>query len=153
MGADPEGAPPSRVLEDLKKTFHGPVLRAAVGPVAGCLGGIAGRAVLAYAGIANPERFFRLLEGFAPSAIARRSFPDHHAFTERDAAALIAEAERTDALLVTTEKDFARLAGMKGARGKLAALSQTLPVAVQFDDRDLVRLQALLDGVLKTGRI
>lgn len=147
MGADPpEG--PSPIFEELKKRFPGPVLRGAVAPTGDC-GWIAGKSLLAYAGIANPERFFRLLESFGPDRLVRRTFPDHHAFTEGEAAGLIAEAKVLGADLVTTEKDLARLAGGSGAPGELASLSRTLPIEVQFDDRDLVRLRSLVDGVLK----
>jgi tetraacyldisaccharide 4'-kinase len=147
MGADAsDGGSP--VFEDLKRLFPGPVLRGAVAPV-GDTGWIAGQNLLAYAGIVNPERFFGMLQGFAPRSLVRRAFRDHHAFTDAEAARLIADAEAAGATLVTTEKDLARLAGVTGARADLAARSRTLPIAVTFDERDLVRLQALLDGVLK----
>lgn len=149
MGADPTSGP-SPVFEILKKRFPGPVLRGAVSPSADA-GWIAGRPVLAYAGIANPGRFFRLVESFGPSLFTERVFADHHAFSERDAAELLAEAERAGAVLVTTEKDLARLAGTKGAAANLAALSRTLPIEVRFEDRDLVRLRALIDGAIKAG--
>ena len=67
-----------------------------------------------------------------------------------DVRTLLADAEATGALLVTTEKDLARLKGSSGACGALAQTSRALPIAVTFEERDLVRLQALLDGVLKT---
>jgi tetraacyldisaccharide 4'-kinase len=136
------------VLEDFRKRFHGPVLRGAVA-AAGDTGWIADANLLAYAGIANPERFFRMLEGFAPRSLERRVFRDHHAFTDAEAARLIADAEAAGAQLVTTEKDLARLAGAGGARRDLAVRSRVLPIAVTFDERDLVRLGALVDGVVK----
>jgi tetraacyldisaccharide 4'-kinase len=147
MGADAATGDLS-AFDRLKKLFHGPVLRGVVRPSAD-QPWIAGARLVAYAGIANPERFFRLLDGFGPQSLARHVFKDHHPFTESDAARLLAEAERTGAELVTTEKDLARLAGQSGALATLAARSRTLPIAVTFEDRDLVRLDALLDGVLK----
>lgn len=149
MGADPPASEYS-VFEDLKKRFQGPVLRGAVEP-SGDSGWLGESTVLAYAGIANPQRFFGMLEGFGPRTVERRVFPDHHAFTEREAAALIADAEAAGALLVTTEKDHARLTGGTGSVAQLAALSRTVPIAVKFEDRDLVRLQALIDGALKVS--
>ncbi|HYD15989.1 MAG TPA: tetraacyldisaccharide 4'-kinase [Hyphomicrobium sp.] len=149
MGADPEDGGLS-IFETLKKSFHGPVLRGTVEP-AGDIGWIEGSALLAYAGIANPQRFFGMLEGFQPRSLERRTFRDHHAFTEAEAAGLIADAEAIGAQLVTTEKDLARLAGAEGARAKLAAQSRTLPITVKFEERDLVRLTALIDGALKGG--
>lgn len=149
LGADPEGDEDS-IFDVLKKRFPGPVLRGAVAP-AGDVAWITGANLLAYAGIANPARFFRTLEGFAPGALATRTFPDHHAFTEAEAARLLAEADAAGAALVTTEKDLARLAGTAGACAALAERSRVLPVAVTFEERDLLRLDALIDGVLKTG--
>jgi tetraacyldisaccharide 4'-kinase len=146
MGADAGEDPP--VLEDFRKRFHGPVLRGAVA-AAGDTAWIGDANLLAYAGIANPERFFGMLEGFAPRSLERRAFRDHHAFTDAEAARLMADAEAAGAQLVTTEKDLARLAGRLGACGELAARSRVLPITVCFDERDLVRLGALVDGVVK----
>lgn len=149
MGADPPGGS-APVFEDLKRYFNGPVLRGRVEPT-GDMADLGGQALIAYAGIADPERFFRLVESFGPAVLTRRPFPDHHAFTEREAAALIAEADVARAVLVTTEKDLARLSGLAGARGELAVRSRAVPIAVQFEERDLVRLDALIDGALKAG--
>lgn len=148
MGPDPEGAE-APVLSELRKRFHGPVLRGQVG-ASGDMSWIEGRKLIAYAGIANPHRFYRLVESFAPEAVLRRSFRDHHPFTDAEAAQLLAEADALGADLITTEKDLARLAGATGARVDLAARSRTLPISVTFEERDVVRLQALLDGALKT---
>lgn len=147
MGADAATGDPG-AFDRLKKLFHGPVLRGAVRPAAD-QHWIAGARLIAYAGIANPERFFRLLDGFGPQSLTRHVFKDHHPFTEREAARLLAEAERTGAELITTEKDLARLAGRGGALAALAARSRTLPIAVTFEERDVVRLDALIDGALK----
>lgn len=151
MGPDPEGAE-APIFEDLKKRFPGPVLRGKV-EAAGETEWIAGRKLIAYAGIANPHRFFRLVEGFGPETLHRRSFADHHVFTELEAARLLADAEAAGAELITTEKDLARLSGTTGARADLRARSRTLPIAVTFEERDLVRLGALVDGVLKGGPV
>lgn len=151
MGDDPpdgDSKPPPTIFERLKRDFEGPVLRGRVVPQ-GDLSWLCGVPIIAYAGIANPERFFGLLERLGAGAVQRRPFRDHHAFTEPEAAALLAEAESEGALLVTTEKDLARLAGLSGAWASLAARSRALPISVTFEDRDLVRLEALLDGILK----
>ena len=149
MGDDPpEGVSP--VFEDLKKRFHVPVLRGAVEP-AGDVAWIGGARILAYAGIANPGRFFRLVESLAPERLVCRAYPDHHAFTEREAGALVAEADAMGASLVTTEKDHARLAGATGASAELRGRSRTLPIQVTFEERDLLRLHSLIEGALKTG--
>lgn len=147
MGSDAraDGSPAG---DALKKRFPGPVLTGAV-EATGDPGWIRGARLIAYAGIANPMRFFHMLESFAPQSVIRRSFPDHHPFSDGEALRLIAEADATGAELVTTEKDLARLAGLPGARGDLAVRSRTLPIRVVFDDRDRVRFDALIDGALK----
>jgi tetraacyldisaccharide 4'-kinase len=148
MGREPEGESAS-VFERLKRSFAGPVLRASVEPQ-GDLGWIGGAAVIAYAGIANPERFFRLVDDHAPHTLQRRVFRDHHAFTEKDAAVLLDEAWRREAVLVTTEKDLARLAGLGGKRAELASRSRVVPIRVRFEERDALRLRSLLEGALKS---
>ncbi len=147
MGADAPGAETS-IFEELKTHFHGPVLRGAV-EATGDTGWAADGALLAYAGIANPERFFRMLDGLAPRKLIRRPYPDHHVFTDADARRLLAESDTADAQLITTEKDLARLSGATSACADLVARSRALPITVTFEERDLVRLGALLDGVLK----
>ncbi|MGE0023203.1 MAG: tetraacyldisaccharide 4'-kinase [Hyphomicrobium sp.] len=145
-GVGPEGE--AAVLEDLKRRFHGPVLSGAVAAT-GDTSWAKDGALLAYAGIGNPERFFRMLEGLGARSVMRRAFADHHVFTEGDARRLLADSDAADAQLITTEKDLARLAGAKGACRDLAGRSRALPIAVAFEERDLVRLGALVDGVLK----
>ncbi|MEM7248789.1 MAG: tetraacyldisaccharide 4'-kinase [Acidobacteriota bacterium] len=69
-----------------------------------------GARVLAFAGIARPERFFEDLEDLGLEVRSRRSFLDHHAFDRDDLASLLNEAEEIGATaLVTTEKDAVRL--------------------------------------------
>ncbi len=65
--------------------------------------------VVAFCGIARPERFFSALrlKGFALTAEV--AYPDHHAFSVDDLQRLRARARDTKAVLVTTEKDFVRL--------------------------------------------
>lgn len=149
MGEDPPPGAPA-VFEHLKQRFPGPVLRARVA-ASGDAAWIAGANVLAYAGIANPGRFFRLAESFEPQSLTPRTFPDHHAFTQAEAESLLKEARATGATLLTTEKDLARLSGATGPVADLRTLSRTLPIAVTFDEHDLLRLYALIDGALKTG--
>lgn len=63
--------------------------------------------VVALAGIANPEGFFRSLEEMGVSILERFEFEDHHKFTERDFATI--EAAHSDVLIVCTEKDAIKL--------------------------------------------
>lgn len=81
-----------------------------------------GRGVLAFAGIAAPERLAETL--IAKGAIVRDlvAFPDHHWFELRDLEAVARRARALGAgILVTTEKDAVRL-GVPGGPGELARL-------------------------------
>ena len=84
-----------------------PIAPATLRPVAGER--LAGRRVLAFAGIGRPEKFFAMLRGLGAELAGTRAFPDHHPFAAREIAALRRTASRQDAVLVTTAKDFLRL--------------------------------------------
>jgi tetraacyldisaccharide 4'-kinase len=74
------------------------------------LDGLRGRPVLAFAGIAAPERFATTLRGLGVNLRELAAFPDHHAFRPSDVTALEARARAAGAAaLVTTEKDAVRL--------------------------------------------
>jgi tetraacyldisaccharide 4'-kinase len=68
-----------------------------------------GRRVLAFAGIARPEKFFTMLAGAGVIVAGTASFPDHYRFARRDLDRLLAEAARLDAAPLTTPKDAVRL--------------------------------------------
>jgi tetraacyldisaccharide 4'-kinase len=70
---------------------------------------LAGRKVLAFAGIGHPEKFFASLESVGAEIVRRRSFADHHPYRRAEVLALLAEAERLDASCITTAKDRVRL--------------------------------------------
>jgi len=84
------------------------VLRARLVPAADAVD-LAGRRVLAFAGIGRPEKFFATVEAVGGVLVGRRPFPDHHPYGEAELAGLVAEAARLDALPVTTAKDAVRL--------------------------------------------
>jgi tetraacyldisaccharide 4'-kinase len=66
-------------------------------------------AVLAVAGIAQPDRFFEDLVVGGWSIVDRLVFPDHHSYSRRDAAMVAERAHKAEAALVlTTEKDLVR---------------------------------------------
>ena len=85
-----------------------PVLRASLvpGPEAASL---AGRPVLAFAGIGRPEKFFATLAGSGAALAATLAFPDHYPYTERDIARILDRAARLRAIPVTTPKDAVRI--------------------------------------------
>jgi len=113
-----------------------PVLRARLDP-APQMAALAGRRVLAFTGIAVPEKFFASLAGVGADIVSRRSFPDHHPFDAAERAALFAEADRLDAVPVTTAKDSVRLPPDAHARVRV------LEIGLTWEDE--AALDALLD--------
>ena len=65
--------------------------------------------VVAFAGIARPERFFNALRSLGYDVARELTFRDHHWYTPRDLETIRAAARDTNAsLIVTTEKDAVR---------------------------------------------
>jgi tetraacyldisaccharide 4'-kinase len=96
--------------------------------------------VIGFAGIARPEKFFATLRNNGARLIDTRAFPDHHRYRERDARRLLKAAKEQNAMLVTTEKDFVRLADEEDtALGELKHRCRPFPIAVEFDDAAAVK--------------
>jgi tetraacyldisaccharide 4'-kinase len=131
----------------LRQGFPGPVLVARVA-AAGDTTWVVQKPVLAFAGIANPHRFYRLLDGLGAHLIDTISFPDHHPFSIAEAERLIAQAQASGAQLVTTEKDFVRIRGSAPLAG-LAAKVRALPIDMQIEERDAGRLDSLIEAALQ----
>jgi tetraacyldisaccharide 4'-kinase len=107
---------------------------------------LAGRRVLAFAGIGDPDKFLATLRAAGITVAHAQGFADHHAFTTSEAAALIARADAGGLTLATTEKDRARMTG-NAALAALAARSEVLPVTLAFDDAEAIG--ALLERLMK----
>jgi len=90
--------------------------------------------ILAFAGIGRPAKFFETLGEAGAPVEETIAFPDHHRFTDADAARLLAMADKNDLRLVTTEKDLIRLKGGAGAIADLRERSEAFPVALEFEN-------------------
>jgi len=97
--------------------------------------------VIGFAGIARPSKFFATLKSNGARLIASHAFGDHHRFTEKEAKRLLDEAEAKSAMLVTTEKDWARLADgdEDSAVTELKHRSRPFPIAVVFEDDEAMK--------------
>jgi tetraacyldisaccharide 4'-kinase len=116
-------------------TTNLPTFHARLEPDRAALASLKNRRVLAFAGIGDPQKFFATLAAAGINAQIQRGFADHHRYRPDEAAALIAEAERHDLVLVTTEKDLARLQG-DPALAALASRVQVLPVEMIVSEQD-----------------
>lgn len=134
----------------LRRDFPGPVLAGRPEAV-GNLAWLTERPLLAFAGIANPDRFFATVERCGGRIIERATFKDHHVFSTADAERLLVRADGLGAALVTTEKDLVRLSARDGAIATLRAATRTLPIVMTLDKPDDRRLDDLLTAALATG--
>lgn len=109
-----------------------PILRGHLEPVPAAWA-VRGRAVVAFAGIGRPDKFFATLERQVGAFVkGRHAFPDHHAFTRADLMPILAEADALGAVAVTTAKDFVRLPT------ELRTRVTPIPVVLAWEDAGLV---------------
>ncbi|MFY9627123.1 MAG: tetraacyldisaccharide 4'-kinase [Methylocystis sp.] len=118
------------------------VLRARFAPASEAVARLKGTKVFAFAGIGRPGKFAATLREIGADLVGFRWFPDHHAYSSRDLASLAREAERRDALLVTTQKDSARIGS--------EAPAESVPVKLEFDQPGAI--EELLTAALLRAR-
>jgi tetraacyldisaccharide 4'-kinase len=104
---------------------------------------LAGRRVVAFAGIGLPEKFFAPLRAAGLDLVAALPFPDHHLFSARDLDRLLRQAAAARATLVTTPKDAVRLPA--------AIRSQVTVIGVDLIWDDPRQIDGLLDKVINAG--
>ncbi len=85
-----------------------PVLNAEMVP-GPAMAAMAGRRVVAFAGIGRPAKFFATLRQAGIEVAAEAAFADHHVYGAGELKRLRRQAAACGATLVTTAKDFARL--------------------------------------------
>lgn len=117
------------------------VLRAVLVPDRDLLKHLRGRRVLAFAGIGDPARFFTTLRTCGIDVAEERIFPDHHPFTRAEIELVVSDAADQGLLLVTTEKDFVRIASTPALAGWA---DQITPFAVTLEIGDEAALRGYL---------
>ena len=110
------------------------------GPEAAAL---AGRSVMAFCGIANPQKFFATLAEAGAILAGRAAFADHYPFDDGDMEALLKEAASLRATPVTTRKDFVRIPE------KFRAAVTVVTVALEWDESSQIEelLEPLAHGM------
>ncbi|MDI7861534.1 tetraacyldisaccharide 4'-kinase [Rhizobiaceae bacterium n13] len=111
---------------------------------------LAGKPVLAFAGIADPEKFYRTVEEVGARIVARRSFADHQHLSADEMDDLLGHAEREGLQLVTTAKDIVRLGGHNGRAAELAAKCRVIDIDMVFDDHQAAA--KILDAAINAAR-
>jgi len=101
---------------------------------------LVGENVFAFCGIANPRKFFNTLRKGGAVVAGTESFADHYPFDAGDIRDLLAQAERLNAIPVTTRKDWVRIP--TEFQGRVRVVSITL----EWEDPS--QIEALLDRVL-----
>lgn len=100
------------------------------------------RRVFAFCGIGSPRGFERQVRSLAGSLSGNRWFPDHHPYTAAELGELRTAARTTGAdVLVTTEKDWVKLAALDAAAAKNGEIPiWRLDVEARFREDDGERL-------------
>jgi tetraacyldisaccharide 4'-kinase len=108
---------------------------------------IKGRRFLAFAGLADPDKFFDTLQSSGAWVSLTRSFPDHYHYSDDDIQELMQTAETGGLTLVTTEKDAVRFVRGTAAAQKLADSTMVFQIEIAFDgENDAAQLiQGTLD--------
>jgi tetraacyldisaccharide 4'-kinase len=125
------------------------VLFAHLEPDAASLAALKGQRVFAFAGIGDPQRFFRTLRGAGIEVARERSFADHHRFSDAEIENLMAAAKADGLTLVPTEKDFARL---RGGSEMPALVRDIVPFKVALEFADVAPLRKFLSDRLFKAR-
>lgn len=131
-GAPSDEEPPQ---QDWLGGFSKPILHATLQPTNEAPRG----KLVAFAGLARPEKFFDTLVAMGADLTEAVPFADHHVYSEADLNVLAQIAEERGAQLITTEKDAARLSPEWRARVAV------LPVIARFEDEPA--LDALLQPI------
>lgn len=112
----------------------GKVFTARLKPAAVSMQGLQGKRVLAFAGIGDPDRFFRTLKNAGVDVAVKKAFADHHPYTSAEIEALVVQARSEGLTLVTTEKDLVKLRGISAATEVVG-----FPVVLDIEDNEGLR--------------
>jgi tetraacyldisaccharide 4'-kinase len=107
---------------------HIPVFYAQMTPILPTTPAWLDKRLIAFAGIARPQKFYDTLRQMGASVYETVDFGDHYAYTQEDMIRLINRAHAVGAQLITTQKDHVRIPA------SFAAHVETLPVSLTWHD-------------------
>ncbi|MGL4489974.1 MAG: tetraacyldisaccharide 4'-kinase, partial [Rhizobiaceae bacterium] len=105
-------------------------------PVAAKSVNLKNKRVFAFAGIADPEKFFDTLSESGAFISLSRTWPDHHYFADDELEEIYQTAVAGDLILVTTEKDAMRLARGSATARKVLEATIVFRIEMTFDQSD-----------------
>ena len=117
----------TRLAAQLPKSL--PVLHAALAPPPDAPN-VAGRRLLAFAGIGRPQKFFETLKAAGAELPASVSFPDHHPYRDSELGLILEKARSLEATPMTTEKDLVRIPA------EIAEQIESYPISLRWRDSD-----------------
>ncbi len=111
---------------------------------------LSGKRMFAFAGIADPDKFYDSLTKAGAFISLARSWPDHHFFADDELAELDKTALAGDLTLVTTEKDAMRLLHGSDVARKVLEKLLVFKVEMAFDQPDAP--QRIIEATLENFR-
>ncbi len=97
--------------------------------------------LLAFCGLANPNKFFETLKNNGYEISATKIFPDHYAYKKDDVNNLIFDANNQNLKLITTEKDYVKISENKNH-------IHFLPIELELSVKDKLELEIFLQEKL-----
>ncbi len=110
-----------------------PVFRGRTVPDPDIAASLAGKKVMAVAGIGRPQKLYDSLESIGAEVKIGRAFEDHHTFDRHEIETLVAEGAQNGLTLVTTTKDHVRIMAVDS---KLAKKFKVLPIRFVPDEAE-----------------
>ncbi len=125
--------------KDLFKCFKIPVIKSNIKITS--LLKIKKEKLLAFCGLANPNKFFDTLKKNGYDISSSRIFPDHYAYKKDDINNLILDANNRNLKLITTEKDYVKILEKK-------KYIHFLPIELELSLKDKFNIELFLQEKL-----
>lgn len=119
--------------KDRKKLAGKKILQAAI--KATNLAEFKGKKLIAFAGIAYPQKFFTTIKTNHLQLISTAEFPDHYVYKNKDLDKLISDAQNKNASLITTKKDWVKFSNFY--KQKIGYLE----IELEFENKELIKFE------------